>query len=442
MIHATLSALAGFALATVQTPTTHAQCEPQRFFPDFEPRLLEFGQDVAISDEHLLVNDRFADKIYAYERDGGGNWVFTHTVPGASGGDIELDGNKFITGSLGVERYGGAVIYDFDGARWIESGRLGSPDIASRSPWGETVAIFGQKAAVANWGTTVLAFTQITGQWQQVGELRPSEGVTGRVYFGNAIVVNDEFILVGAPGEDTRGIPNEHGAVYVYRWDNAGSPELVQKLEPGPVDYGPNFGFSLAIEGDTLVVGAIARRWVADRSIGAAYVYHYDGDQWVLHQELLAPQPQDGARFGWDVSLQGDLLAIGARGEVGTTGVGAAHLFQREADGQWRHAARIVSTVGGIDYAESVDLGGGQLAIGCSEFLHIGEDQGMAEVYDLACLLCAPDLDADGALTIFDFLTFLNLFQAGDPIADFDGDGELTIFDFLAFQTAFDAGCS
>ncbi len=54
---------------------------------------------------------------------------------------------------------------------------------------------------------------------------------------------------------------------------------------------------------------------------------------------------------------------------------------------------------------------------------------------------CPPDLDADGALTVFDFLAFLNLFDAGDLSADFDGDGELTAFDFLAFQTAFDAGC-
>jgi hypothetical protein len=57
------------------------------------------------------------------------------------------------------------------------------------------------------------------------------------------------------------------------------------------------------------------------------------------------------------------------------------------------------------------------------------------------CQPCRADLDADGTLTIFDFLAFQNAFSAGDPIADFDGDGELTIFDFLAFQNAFDAGC-
>ena len=54
---------------------------------------------------------------------------------------------------------------------------------------------------------------------------------------------------------------------------------------------------------------------------------------------------------------------------------------------------------------------------------------------------CPADLDGDGELTIFDFLEFGNLFDAGDPRADFDGDGSLTLFDFLAFQNAFDAGC-
>jgi len=54
---------------------------------------------------------------------------------------------------------------------------------------------------------------------------------------------------------------------------------------------------------------------------------------------------------------------------------------------------------------------------------------------------CRVDLDGDGELTIFDFLQFQNLFDAGDLTADFDGDGELTIFDFLAFQNEFDAGC-
>jgi len=55
---------------------------------------------------------------------------------------------------------------------------------------------------------------------------------------------------------------------------------------------------------------------------------------------------------------------------------------------------------------------------------------------------CRPDLDGDGELTVFDFLAFQNLFDAGDLAADFDEDGSLTLFDFLQFQNEFDAGCA
>ena len=73
------------------------------------------------------------------------------------------------------------------------------------------------------------------------------------------------------------------------------------------------------------------------------------------------------------------------------------------------------------------------------EFLGAIDD---VRIYDVAILsACRADLDGDGALTLFDFLVFQNLFDAGDPAADFDGDGALTIFDFLGFQNAFDAGC-
>ena len=54
---------------------------------------------------------------------------------------------------------------------------------------------------------------------------------------------------------------------------------------------------------------------------------------------------------------------------------------------------------------------------------------------------CRVDLDGDMDLTLFDFLTFSNLFDAGDLAADFDGDGSLTLFDFLTFSNEFDAGC-
>jgi predicted outer membrane repeat protein len=77
--------------------------------------------------------------------------------------------------------------------------------------------------------------------------------------------------------------------------------------------------------------------------------------------------------------------------------------------------------------------------------IYDGADQpGLPEVLYLPlgpCVGCPADFDGDGALTIFDYLAFANLFDDGDLRADLDGDGELTLFDFLAFQTAFGAGC-
>jgi hypothetical protein len=75
--------------------------------------------------------------------------------------------------------------------------------------------------------------------------------------------------------------------------------------------------------------------------------------------------------------------------------------------------------------------------------------QGMDEVrfFDPVTVLpdfaepCYADLDGDGALTLFDFLAFQNLFATGSPTADCDEDGSLTLFDFLCFQNAFAVGC-
>lgn len=54
---------------------------------------------------------------------------------------------------------------------------------------------------------------------------------------------------------------------------------------------------------------------------------------------------------------------------------------------------------------------------------------------------CRADINGDGVADLFDFLAFMNAFDAGEPLADFDFDGELTMFDFLAFQNRFDQGC-
>ncbi|GIW74934.1 MAG: hypothetical protein KatS3mg103_1456 [Phycisphaerales bacterium] len=81
----------------------------------------------------------------------------------------------------------------------------------------------------------------------------------------------------------------------------------------------------------------------------------------------------------------------------------------------------------------------------CRGGISPGDRDGILAVFDNVRLEadepCVADVDGDGQLSVFDFLAFQNLFDAGDPRADLDGDGQLTLLDFLAFQNAFDAGC-
>jgi hypothetical protein len=66
----------------------------------------------------------------------------------------------------------------------------------------------------------------------------------------------------------------------------------------------------------------------------------------------------------------------------------------------------------------------------------------LSDTWEFSCdPPCYPDLDGNGTLELFDFLSFVNLFNAADPTADCDGNGSLDLFDFLCFTNAFNAGC-
>ncbi len=68
-------------------------------------------------------------------------------------------------------------------------------------------------------------------------------------------------------------------------------------------------------------------------------------------------------------------------------------------------------------------------------------DELMEGSASIRLLSCRADVNGDGMLKLEEYLDFLNLFDARDPLVDFDFDGEFTIFDFLEFQNRFDQGC-
>jgi hypothetical protein len=449
----TLAALAtaGFMLAG----TALAQCPPQRLT---SPSDLagEYGYVLAMNERHLIVGDWRDHTLcgdifcangyaWAYERDGDGHWVFTQRLEPADlgwsagfGRQIALDGDRvLITRALGADCGGVPYLFEFDGERWVETARLCPPP--GRGDDGDPVALHGDMALTSTGFQSVLIHHEVDGQWSVVQELSNPDSPTMRSDYGDSFTLDDDWVIVGAYGE--RITAPGGGAVYVYRRQPGGTVGITQKLVAPDIAEGPRYGFSMAIEGRTLVVSAInaTRDSVAQ---GVVYIYDLVDSRWELVQEITHAEPAFGDWFGYSIALAGNTMVIGAVRKPTDQGTGAAFVFRREVDGRWHQAAELLPQRDTYDFGEDVSLAGSTAAVGAPDALTARGVDGAVDLFDLSCYLCPADLDADGALTIFDFLTFLNLFQDADPLADFNGDGELTIFDFLAFQTAFDAGCA
>jgi len=159
---------------------------------------------------------------------------------------------------------------------------------------------------------------------------------------------------------------------------------------------------------------------------------------------LLEIETSDGTVFPWAVGPQDASACEGERAEFSATtgGVGGPFTYQWRRDGvaiepavnpTAAEATLVLEAVTLDDYASYDCMVSGDNT--CGEVT-----TSSAMLNDLGC--CPADFDADGVLTVFDFLAFQNAFEDMNPEADLDGDGEFTLFDFLAFQAAFDAGCA
>jgi len=467
-VTAVVGILAGLPAAAV------AQCDTQRLTRPWD-EVPHFGIVTEIEAGRLFIAaphawtgcstpDPFscaAGATYVYER-AGDRWVLQQMITPFDidvfdfFGMFDVHGDRMLISSAAtafVTQPG--QIHDFrynpDLGQWVEHDRIqahvtGPPDPTypgvGRPSWSTSLLLF-------RFGDDIQRFIEDDeGSWEYRETISPPDGME-RANFADAIEVNEDWVVFNAPLDSTFG--DRLGSVYVYRRNPDDSIEFFQKLlpvrGPGPEGYNRYYGTGIALDGDRLAVGSVGVT-VTVGGQGAVYVYRFDGAQWILEQEVLQADPRLGSNMGQSVDLEGDVMIVGSQRQDDRH----ADVFRRGPDGVWRQAAVLTPEIPNElpiwtrDFGWDVAMDGRLLAVGAP-----GEQPsyptsprvrpGAIYAYDLACYECTPDLDGDGELTVFDFLTFLNAFDAADPIADLDGDGELTLFDFLAFQTAFDAGC-
>jgi hypothetical protein len=273
------------------------------------------------------------------------------------GWSVAIDGDFVVVGApaAGDPPAGSAYVYRREGGSWIEEARLDAlPGPAlSVQAFGVSVGISGATVVVGAHETTVgnrdeagaaYVFMRQDSVWPQVAELIASDA-NRMDYFGSSVGVDGDVLVVGAPYSTVTG------AAYVFRPAEETWIE-VAKLFAGdgaPLD---EFGTSVAIDVDTVVVGAPWDIHAGGVGAGSAYVFWCDGLDWFEQAKLVAGDAADLDWFGLSVSISGNAVVVGSPNEDDAgQDAGAAYVFRLE-DSTWSEEAKLVAD-GVPDFAQS-----------------------------------------------------------------------------------------
>jgi hypothetical protein len=162
-------------------------------------------------------------------------------------------------------------------------------------------------------------------------EVTGSDGITGDA-FGFSVAIDGDTALIGAAQGAAAGTGTDNGgagAVYVFKRLDTGWTE-VQKLTADDGVDNDQFGYSVALQGSTAVIGAV----FATSHQGAGYVFTRTVDTWSQTQKLVADDAADDDQLGWSVALDGDTAVLGAPGVTIDDGfaTGAVYVFTRSGD--------------------------------------------------------------------------------------------------------------
>jgi hypothetical protein len=162
------------------------------------------------------------------------------------------------------------------------------------------------------------------GTWKQTAKLLGALQREGDAA-GWAVAIDGDVAVVGAPGDDrdNTGAPNaasaNRGAAYIFRRTASGWVEEARLQPPESPQAGNEFGGRVAVSGDTVAVSAFYLDVSFARRAGGVWVYRRTSGGWLKEALLVQGSPAFDGRFGFDVSLEGDLVVVGEPGAARVT---------------------------------------------------------------------------------------------------------------------------
>jgi hypothetical protein len=343
---------AGAAYIYVRSGTTWSQ--QQKIQASDKQASDYFGQSVSLSGDYAIVGAYSEDTggtsagaAYIYTRDPStGVWGSEQKIQANDkqtnelyGYSVSISGDYAIVGArdedTGGEDAGAAYIYKRDSSTgvWGSEQKIQASDKQSIDLFGYSVSISGDYAIVGSFyedtgGTNAGAayiYTRdpSTGVWGSEQKIMASDAAA-QDNFGNSVSISGDYVIVGAPYEDT-GFANA-GAAYIYTRDpSTGVWGSEYKIQAGDRQANDNFGYSVSISGDYAIVGAYYED-TGGTDAGAAYIFKREGTTWSEIKKITASDAAQGDEFGWSVAIDGTYAIVGARYEDSYTG--AAYIYE------------------------------------------------------------------------------------------------------------------
>jgi uncharacterized delta-60 repeat protein len=329
----------------------------------------QFGARVAISGDIAVVGANRDDvdgkvdqgSAYVFVRNGA-NWDQQARLTASDG----LAGDQF--GSA-VDISGNTVVV---GARYADLYGYVGPGYANNNEG--KAYVFTRSNASAPWVEQKLTAKPPTNSDNQLS-----------AFFGWAVAISGNTIVIGSPGQNPLG----QGAAYIFVFD--GSSWVQQTYFRGEGYYYAYFGYSVGISLDTVVVGAPLSAGALDSGgqpiySGAAYVFVGSEANWTFKAKLAAPDAADGDNFGYDVAIDGDTVIVGAPfDDIGSSRVdqGSIHIFARSGT-SWSQQFAISGSdsLAGDTFGREVAISHGRAIVGSPGHDVNGRtDQGEAYVF-------------------------------------------------------------
>ncbi|MCI5194239.1 MAG: hypothetical protein D3915_14110, partial [Candidatus Electrothrix sp. AU1_5] len=207
-------------------------------------------------------------------------------------------------------------------------------------------------------------------KWIQQTKLLPDDGAVYD-YFGKAVSISGDTIVIGAQGDDDNG-DYFSGSAYIFTRNGDGSWYQKIKLVPDDVTTHSAFGCSVSISGDTIVIGSDRNHGNGYQS-GSAYIFVRNGDGFWHQQAKLIPDASYSL-FGSSVSISGNTVVIGSPGDdENGTEVGSVYVFVRNIAGVWNRQAKFLPDAG-ERFGSTVSISGDTVLISEPTNYHFGGD--------------------------------------------------------------------